>query len=635
MESPQIDFVIITAIELERQAVCQVFQMDDADRVYRGIRTYWRKQLALSNNQFYEIAVTQLPDVAGVDAALAVADAIAHWHPAAVLVVGIAGAAKESVQLGDLVLGQEVYYYERGKDTLTGHLPEPKQYPADATLWGRVANVAQWSNPISVQRPDGTDTRPRIHHGVIASGERVIANAEIRNEIGLNNRKIDAIEMEGYGVSAAAWKQEIPLRCLVIRGISDRADAQKNDSWQPYAATVAAEFTKHFLLDRPLQPRNPPQPVSLPVDALSARYGLIVDDLKNGSLVPFLGPGINSSFYIDLALKLAECVQQNLLSNSREYDSKHEKLIQALIGIPCSVCHYWPQDRPAECPMLKSIDREEDVKNCPLYIEQGLAVSKINLRYLAQYYILRNSLAPLYDNLYEILQKLEQVHQPSSLHHFLAQLPHLMLDHKYPRRSPGLPFQLVVTTNYDDMLEQAFLEVQQPFDVVFYIADGDEQGKFKHQPYKGDPQIIGVNESARLPLRSPWGNSSQPRPIILKLFGTWEAAWENNFVATEQQIAYLISTLKINLPASLISILTKGNLLFMGYSPNDSDLQYLMNCFWPNNRIPGKSWLLHQAKPGHLEQEIWNDRNVELLDIPSSIDEFVTQLQELIEARIQ
>jgi nucleoside phosphorylase len=52
---------------------------------------------------------------------------------------------------------------------------------------------------------------------VIASGESVIANPEIRDEITANNRKIAAIAMEGYGVSAAAWKQDKPVRCLVIR----------------------------------------------------------------------------------------------------------------------------------------------------------------------------------------------------------------------------------------------------------------------------------------------------------------------------------------------------------------------------------------------------------------------------------
>ena len=622
------DFAIITAIEIERKAVCQAFAIDEQHRVPKGARTYWKTRFDLGDRQFYEIVVTQLPDVGEVDAALAASDCINEWNPKAVLMVGIAGAARDDVKLGDLVLGQEVYFYERCKDTLTGELLEPKLYPADATLWDRVTNVAFWDALIPVPRPDGQEIRPKIHPEVIASGERVIANPEIRAKIASGNRKIAAIGMEGYGVSAAAWKRDPPVPCLEIRAISDAADAQKNDTWQPYAAAVAAEFTKHFLKNKPFIPHNLPADVSAP----PAQYRLIVDDLKNGNLVPFLGPGINSSFYIDLALQLAEFVQQDLLFGTNGDNSKSEKLIKQLIGIPCSVCHYWPQDRPPECPMLKNIKRVEE---CPLYMEQGLAVSKINLRYLAQYYILKSSLDSLYGNLYEILEKLERNHQPTALHRYLAELPRSMLAKGKPQRSPGLPYQLIVTTNYDDMLEKAFLAAQQPFDMVFYIADGDTQGQFKHKPYGGELQTIGVNDSDRLPLRSPWGTSSQPRPIILKLFGTWENAWENNFVATEQQMSYLTSVLKHNLPTSLFSILTKGNVLFLGYSPSDSDLSYLMNCFWPENRIPGKSWLLHQAKPGHLEQELWKARNVDLLNMPSSVDDFVMQLQEEIEARVQ
>lgn len=627
----KVDFAIITAIELERQAVCRAFGMDDGDRVSRGSRIYWQKSLDLKEGEFYNIVVAQCPDMAGVSAALLVADIVVHWHPQAVLLVGIAaGVDQEKQNLGDLVIGSDVYYYDRCKLAPDGKRLEPIMYRADHTLWEHIQKASAWIPPDTLSRPDKTQIHPKIHYGVIASGEKVIADAIVRDEITAGHRKIIAIEMEGYGFSAAIWQSPEQIRSLVIKSICDFADTEKGDIWQPYAAAVAAEFTKHFLLDKPLPPLNPPK-----LDPGDPRYSFIIDGLKSGNLVPFLGQGINSSFYIDLALDLAKFVREDLLSGSGENDSKNEKLIQTLIGIPCSVCHYWPQDRPPECPMLKNINGTEDIKTCPLYIEQGLAVSKINLRYLSQYYILKNSLEMLYGKLYEILEVLETTHQPSELHHFLAELPHLMAAHNYPRRSPGLPFQLIVTTNYDDMLEKAFVAAQQPFDVVFYIADGDDQGKFKHQPYMGEPQIIEKDDSEHLPLRAPWGTSSQPRPIILKLFGTWEAAWNNNFVATEQQMSYLISTLKDNLPTGLLNALTKGNVLFMGYSPSDSDLLLLMNCLWPNNKIPSKSWLLHQAKPGDLEKELWKTRNVELRELPSSIDGSVVQFRDVIKARIQ
>ncbi|TQV96575.1 hypothetical protein V2A60_003037 [Cordyceps javanica] len=46
-------------------------------------------------------------------------------------------------------------------------------------------------------------------------------------------------------MEAAGVAQAFP--CLVIRGISDYCDSHKNDSWQKYAATVAAAFAKELL----------------------------------------------------------------------------------------------------------------------------------------------------------------------------------------------------------------------------------------------------------------------------------------------------------------------------------------------------------------------------------------------------
>ncbi|MBD0301766.1 MAG: 5'-methylthioadenosine/S-adenosylhomocysteine nucleosidase, partial [Tolypothrix sp. T3-bin4] len=251
-----IDFAIITAIEIERKAVCEAFQITEQDRVPIGTRVYWRKRIELKNNQFYEIVVAQLPDMSNVEAALMAADMIRDWQPEAMLMVGIAGAARQNQQLGDLIIARDIYYYDRGKETPEGRMPEPIMYRADATLWSRIISTGEWNEPISVARPDKTETRPKIYYDAIASGEKIIADAAVRDEIASKHRKILAFEMEGYGVSAAAWQSAEKVKHLVIRAICDFADSSKNSAWHPYAAAVAAGYTKHFILDQPLEPRN-------------------------------------------------------------------------------------------------------------------------------------------------------------------------------------------------------------------------------------------------------------------------------------------------------------------------------------------------------------------------------------------
>ncbi|WP_315788874.1 5'-methylthioadenosine/S-adenosylhomocysteine nucleosidase [Fischerella sp. JS2] len=253
---PLIDFAIITAIDIELKAVCEAFQITAEHRVRKGSRVYWRNRMELQNSEFYEIVVAQSPDMANVDVALLASDTIHHWHPEAMLMVGIAAAASQEQTLGDIVVGNAIYYYERGKITPEGLKPEPYQYPVDQTLWSRIISLPEWNGIISVSRPDGMNSRPRIHPGVIASGEKVIADAAMRDDIAAAHRKIVAIEMEGYGVSKAAWQSFERVRHIVIRAICDFADSSKSSEWHSYAAAVAAGYTKHFLLDRPLELRN-------------------------------------------------------------------------------------------------------------------------------------------------------------------------------------------------------------------------------------------------------------------------------------------------------------------------------------------------------------------------------------------
>lgn len=247
-------FVILTVIEAEFLAVCKAFDIDpDKGRDFKDSRVYWKKELPLDDDESYSIIIAQSPDAANVDAAVLTTDALHHWSPDAILLVGIAAATSSEQILGDLVVGREIHYYERGKQVAGGKRPEIKMHNADPKLWSRFQALPKSTKDsfhISAQRPDNSLYRPLVYPGVIASGEEVIANPELRDSIVELNRKIMAIEMEGYGVSRAAWQSSKP--CLVIRALCDYADGGKNDDWHEYSAAVAAGFTKEFLLDKPL-----------------------------------------------------------------------------------------------------------------------------------------------------------------------------------------------------------------------------------------------------------------------------------------------------------------------------------------------------------------------------------------------
>ncbi|KAK6527306.1 hypothetical protein TWF281_010492 [Arthrobotrys megalospora] len=90
-----------------------------------------------------------------------------------------------------------------------------------------------------VNRRPRSHKDPVVHYGIIASGDQVIKDASLRDEL-RRDLKAKCVEMEGGGVMDN-------VQCLVVRGICDYCDSHKNKDWQPYAALTAASYTKELL----------------------------------------------------------------------------------------------------------------------------------------------------------------------------------------------------------------------------------------------------------------------------------------------------------------------------------------------------------------------------------------------------
>jgi nucleoside phosphorylase len=93
---------------------------------------------------------------------------------------------------------------------------------------------------IRPQRTDEDKNRFIFHQGRIASGNSVIRDGEIRDEISKRCDGVLCVEMEAAGI-------DVDGKCLAIRGISDYADSHKNDQWKFHAAGNAAAFARELL----------------------------------------------------------------------------------------------------------------------------------------------------------------------------------------------------------------------------------------------------------------------------------------------------------------------------------------------------------------------------------------------------
>lgn len=80
----------------------------------------------------------------------------------------------------------------------------------------------------------------KFHYGIIASGNLLIRDGAERDKISKNLGGILCFEMEAAGLMNS-------FSCLVIRGICDYADSNKNKKWQRFAAVTVALYAKKLL----------------------------------------------------------------------------------------------------------------------------------------------------------------------------------------------------------------------------------------------------------------------------------------------------------------------------------------------------------------------------------------------------
>ncbi|KAK6495513.1 hypothetical protein TWF481_002562 [Arthrobotrys musiformis] len=108
--------------------------------------------------------------------------------------------------------------------------------------------------------------KPNIHFGWVASGDKVIKSAAVRDKIA-EKEGIIAFDMEAAGV----WDY---LPCILIKGVSDYADSHKNGRWQEYAAIAAAACAKAILeqWDRADKQHQQYQVVSMTLSSLNRGY---------------------------------------------------------------------------------------------------------------------------------------------------------------------------------------------------------------------------------------------------------------------------------------------------------------------------------------------------------------------------
>jgi DNA-binding SARP family transcriptional activator len=227
----------------------------------------------------------------------------------------------------------------------------------------------------------------------------------------------------------------------------------------------------------------------------------------------------------------------------------------------------------------------------------------LDLARVSQYVAMMKGSGPLYDELHA---RFEAAVEPGQLHRFLAQLPEVL-------RSRGAPHQLIVTTNYDLALEQAFEEAGEELDIVTYVATGPYRGRFWHRPPGEAPRPIDVPNTYATEL------SLDRRTILLKLHGAVDLLpdreWESFVITEDDYIEYLgHSELTAVVPVALVARLRRSHFLFLGYEMADWSLRLILTRIWGDRPVAYRSWAV-QTSPSPLARAFWSKYDVTPLDV--------------------
>jgi nucleoside phosphorylase len=188
-------------------------------------------------------------------AAIATTHLVLQFRPRLVAMIGIAaGTRSGSKQFGDILVADPSVDYNSGKVVLENGIREFQPDPYPIGLNPRLRSVLQKyrsEHPLFVDiRKRWSAATPvgpnRLHLGPVGADDQVIDDATRIIEIQRSWRKLIGIEMETYGVYRAVHESPDPKpRAASFKAVCDFA-AEKSDSWQEYAAFMAAEFAVEF-----------------------------------------------------------------------------------------------------------------------------------------------------------------------------------------------------------------------------------------------------------------------------------------------------------------------------------------------------------------------------------------------------
>ncbi|MGV8894442.1 MAG: 5'-methylthioadenosine/adenosylhomocysteine nucleosidase [Burkholderiaceae bacterium] len=239
---------LISALHEEQTGLIE--QMQGKHSTQRGMRDY------ISGFLWGVDCVCVLSRIGKVASAATVATLIERFNVTHIVFTGVAGSAANDIQVGDIVLAENLVQHDMDATPLAPRFEVPLTgtsfFASDPALSVLVAQAASdflaldWTTAIENNDKATFQLKtPRLHRGLVASGDEFITSSDKITALKRALPEVLAVEMEGAAVAQVCFEFGIPF--AVIRTISDKANENACIDFNSFLEQVAQRYAFHIV----------------------------------------------------------------------------------------------------------------------------------------------------------------------------------------------------------------------------------------------------------------------------------------------------------------------------------------------------------------------------------------------------
>lgn len=241
---------ILSALSQEQQGLIELLEQPRV--IAHAGREFWQGTL---HGKPVVLALSRIGKVAAATTATAL---IERFGVRQMVFTGVAGGLGASVKVGDVVVAEDFLQHDLDVSPLFPRYEVPSygkaRFVADQRLGNLLIEAAGMA--LAAAKSEGADKAypgARVHHGLIASGDRFVSGAQesglLLELLAAAGHPVLAVEMEGAAVAQVCHDYGIAF--AAVRTISDRADESAHVDFHHFvkhtASLYARDIVRNFL----------------------------------------------------------------------------------------------------------------------------------------------------------------------------------------------------------------------------------------------------------------------------------------------------------------------------------------------------------------------------------------------------